>query len=71
MIDPSRLIAEPKIRNGLPLDIKQSTSADCFKSTFRTFLFNNNNNNNNNNNGLFTVYPHKRMWLFICEGLQY
>ena len=32
---------------------------------------NNNNNNNNNNNGLFTVYPHKRMWLFICEGLQY
>ena len=32
---------------------------------------NDNDNNNNYNNGLFTAYPHKRMWLFICEGLQY
>ena len=33
------LVAVPKIWNGLPLDIKQSTSVDCFKSTLKTFLF--------------------------------
>ena len=28
-----------KIWNGLPLDIKQSMSVDCFKSFLKTFLF--------------------------------
>ena len=37
--DRSFLVAAPKIWNGLPLDIKQSTSVDCFKSTLKTFLF--------------------------------
>ena len=39
-------------------------------------VYNNNNNNNNNydnnndnyNDDLFTAYPPKKMWLFICEG---
>ena len=37
--DRSFLVAAPKIWNGLPLDIKQSMSVDCFKSTLKTFLF--------------------------------
>ena len=37
--DRSFSVAGPKIWNGQPLDIKQSTSVDCFKSTLKTFLF--------------------------------
>ena len=37
--DRSFSVAAPKIWNGLPLDIKQSTSVDCFKSTLKSFLF--------------------------------
>lgn len=37
--DRSFSVAAPKIWNSLPLDIKQRTSVDCFKSTLETFLF--------------------------------
>jgi len=32
-------VAAPKLWNGLPVELRQATSLDCFKSRLKTYLF--------------------------------